>query len=330
MKIEDLLEQSEAFETHKTDHPGPSSQFSFHEETAQMITPPSLMGSVLLEQTPWAFTQMCNKLGKAVYGKGSGKSLPAEYLAAMRPDLRAYVLNDHIRESEGSWLVRAYDNYARAVLSDRYATIGNHELLVAVDQIIKQKSGSLPSVTLFRSSVTHDEMHLKILWKNVDTDDGPFGLGCYVGNSEIGSRRVTVQPLIQRHSCTNSIIVNTDMGGFETTHIGSRQAKVTLIMAKMVEALQGSADLLDQFLQSYQDEIPNFDEVLGGLAAKYDWDEALTVAVAFGTEGSGTRAGLVNGVSYAAHALEGLSDDERVSLEVIAGSLLGVPVHGEV
>jgi hypothetical protein len=322
--IFDYVEKSAEYDTHKADYTDLAAKMSFDHE-ARLIVPPQLFGSVPpLSLTTWAWYQVYSKMVPMVYGKGSNKStLPTDYLPALRPDLRAYVLNDHIKNGANGtgWMVRAYDETCRAVVSDGFATIGNTELLDTFAGVVKEQH--TPDFQLIRPAVTPDEMYLKSVWKDVQAGGKNYGLGVFMSNSEIGGRKIRIKPVVQKHSCTNSIIVDHEKG-IELTHRGSRITKMILIKAAIAEIFGLAAEALDRLVKAESEVIPNFSDVLLGLTAHYGWDDKTSATVSIGTEGNQTRAGIINGVTYAAHAVE-REAAEQAEMEMLGGKMLTLP-----
>lgn len=326
--LQNLLEESREHDTHKTDYKQDAKSFSFDND-ANMAIPENMMGALNVQyppmpQTDWALRQICQKLGKSVFG--GQKTLPFDYIKAMRPNLRAYVLNHHVSNSDnlGTWLVRAYDTEVRAVLSDRYAPISNTELLEMLNQIAE--SSNAPHSVTKSSSVRPDDLNIKIIWKNIvkpKPDKGGndnWGVGVYIGNGEIGNRKLRVRPLIQRHSCQNSIIGNSDLSSLEITHIGNPRAKLNLLKSVMVEALPFAAQLLEDMIAADDKELPEISKVLYILSKQYNWSQDIYSKTLIGTEGNQSIAGVVNGITYAAQSITNPND--RVDMEELGGAIL--------
>lgn len=320
--IFDCVEVSSAHDTHKADYTETARNMHFDEQS-HLIVPRQLFGEVPpLTPTPWAWGQIFNKLGPAVYGKGTQKTLPGEYLTAIPPQLRAINLNDHLMNINGTvWLVRAYDDACRAVLSEGFTTIGNTELLDVLAGVVEQNL--TPDFKLVRPSVLPDEINIKSVWKNVRKGGGDYGIGVYIGNGEIGNRRLRIYPVVQRHSCTNSIIVEHDKG-IEFVHRGNKFTKMVQIKSVIAELFGLAAEALEKMIAAESEAIPRFTDVLAALAVQYDWDEKTHTTVAIGTEGKDTRAGLVNGITYAAHAIE-REPSEQADMEILGGRILLAP-----
>jgi len=324
--LSELLDTSREQDTHKADYTNPAREFTFDAESrlnvsANMFGLSASMSP--LAPTDWAWRQVFSKLGASVFGKGSNKTLPADYLLALKPELRAHVLNEHIQRADGKWMARAYDDKCRAVLSGGYAAIGNTEVLDMLNQI--STSTEQPHTITHSSSVDPDSLNVRVIWKDVrrpdnGRGDGDWGIGVYIGNGETGNRRLRILPLVQRHSCQNSIIVDSGAGGVEFVHVGNSHTKMMLIKAAMLDILPFAANLLDKMLEADAQEIPDFADVLNGLAKEYHWDTATSLNVAAGTEARETRAALVNGITYAAQKIE--SPDGRADMEILGGSIL--------
>lgn len=317
--IQDLLDQSIEQDTHKADYRGTAKEFKF-DEASKLITPtPHTPG---LAPTPWAWSQTFKRLGPVVFGRD--KTLPADYLLALRPEQRAELLNDHIQHTDQKWLVRSYDDTARAVLSDRYVTsFDNTALLDILNQI---SAGTEQEHKITRTtSVTPDSLNVRIIWKDVQVQsDNPrnkdWGIGVYIRNGEIGNRKGGVYPLIQRHSCQNSIIVDASQTGYEFWHLGNPTSKLTLVKAAITDVLPFAAKLLDDMIKADAKQIPDFADTIAGLCKQYNWTDATKAEIAIGSEGRDTKAGLVNGITFAAHRVE--DPNAKAELEAAGGAIL--------
>jgi hypothetical protein len=332
-KIADLVRLSEAQDADKLDFTGKASVDFTFDEQARMITPRALFQAEAqhCDLTEWALRQTLARLGLAVFGSGTGKGLPADYFLAIPPDLRAFLLNRHMtdlrgKNGKGEWFVRTYKNRVRAVLSNTYAALQNTELLQLFHDVIAQQRTT--DLKLSQSTVSPDTLHVRTVWRYVDTDGrgggsaapAPWGLGVYIGNGEIGNSKTRVLPLIKRTSCDNSIIIEHDKG-VEFTHRGSHAAKMVLLKSAVAEVFPVAAEMLDRMIEAEAETVPDFADVLEGLSRKYGWSDQLKTTVTLGTEGAQTRAGLVNGVTYAAQH-SNLDADQQADLEMLGGRIL--------
>ena len=329
-QLQAMLAKSQEFDGHKADYINPAQIHHFNEDarlTVQTQWMNSQVSVAPLELTENALRQLCSKLAPSVFGKASGKGLPFDYIQAIAPNLRAALFNEHLTRASGDWMVRAYDDKARAVLSGHYAAINNTELLDVLEQIVT--SSSAPSSMTKTSEVTPDTLNARIIFRDVTKTDrdggskGDWGVGVYIGNGETGNRRLRVLPLIQRHSCQNSIIVDSGKGAVEFVHRGSVSTKRVLVRSAMAEVFPWAAKLLDKMIAAEEQFIPDFAEVLDGLAEQYHWDEETKIKVAMGTEGKETRAGLVNGITFAAK--EQKDPDSIADMEILGGGILVAP-----
>lgn len=328
--IQELLDQSREQDGHKSDYIAHPNNIAFDDQCVMQVEPGGLFtyGKVALNPNEWAYRQIFQKLATGVYGKGATKSLPADYLLTIRPALRAYVLNEHMHKDypNGDWFVRAFDDTCRAVLSDRYAAIANSELLQILETVTHETKAT-PSLA-YSSSVTPDSLNVRIIWKDVQRGDdsrgnGNWGIGVAITNGETGQRRLRGMPLLQRHSCQNSIVLDQTVNGFEFTHRGSVQTKMVVVKSAMQEIIPFAAEMLEKMIAADAQALPDFADVLHGLSLQYGWDEKQTAAVAVGTEGRETRAGIVNGVTHAAKLFE--DPDARMDMEILGGRILVAP-----
>jgi hypothetical protein len=150
------------------------------------------------------------------------------------------------------------------------------------------------------------------------------------GNSEIGTRKFMGVPMIRRTSCANSIVV-TDVSaltggkaGFQMVHYrgASAEAMMTQFYAQLPALLNASAALINRMIEAESVLIPDFRQVLDGLMIEHGWKKDFLEVVDAGTEGQRTVAGLVNGITYAAHAHADTSNPEALQLETLGGKYL--------
>lgn len=323
-EVKEMLDQSREMDTLKADWNGAHADFHFNNQS-EMVMPAT--GGALTAPfcvNDWAMRQLMLKLGPAVFGKSAQKSLPFDYLMAISPEIRADLLNRHLGNmpnGSGRFMVRTYDNTVRAVLSEDYTPIANTELLEMVQSVIETEKAT--GVKTVRPFLTPDSLSLRTVWRNINRGGGSWGIGVYISNGEIGNNRLRMYPLLQRHSCTNSIIVESGKG-VEFIHRGSRAAKMVIMRSVMAEMFPLAAQALEKMIEAEAEQLPSFMSVLDGLATRYEWSDEVKLNVALGSEGRQTRAGLVNGVTYAAHASR-MSTEEAEKMEILGGSLLVAP-----
>jgi len=320
--IERLVERSKSFDEHKTDYGPAPAHLNFRMNNAGGIDiSPDLTdnGGASKHITEHAFRQMCGRLGTVAH-PGSSRSLPATYLMTCPPSLRADNVNWWIGEArEQKWFARLYQDDIRAILSDRYVTVDITETLEWVDEALE--SGGQDSVELVKTVVTPDVLHLRVLFQNVSTNggDAPYAIGAYFTNGETGNRRMGVYPLVQRHACTNSIIIPSDEFAWSHIHVGNRSVLKRLFIDSIFHVLEGSVEALDKLLRS-QAPMENFRDRVSELVEDRGWTMETRDKILIGSEGYESLFGLVQGVSAAANAVE--DPDLQADMQIEAGRLL--------
>ena len=339
MVISDLLYRSEVMDMGKSDSVVAPAQLRwFGKYVSFQFGPESVWadvaGSVPLPLNLHAFRQVCAKLGAAVWtGKGRAsqqaaqRSLPVDFLLALPDEITEKNMNWATETYASSfpkrkWLVREYESEPqegvstrniRAVVDGLYPAISNTELLYKASEMIAGGEHKL-----VRPHLTPDEMNVRIALRDVGEN---YAVGVYIGNSEIGTSKIRILPFIQRHSCTNSI-VSVD-GGMELVHRGDIHALRVQAMAAMAQSLHATGEMLEKMVEAEKELVPNFQAVLRGLSLQYNWTEEMSSAVTLGTEGQATRAGVVNGVTYAAHKI--LTGTAQADMEILGGAILVAP-----
>lgn len=182
--------------------------------------------------------------------------IPRTYYDRLREgskDLLACNVN-HWLQSKGSErrMVRTRDGVVRALLSDRYQRIDNHEVAeVALDAL-----RSVPGFRVVSSAVTEQRLYIKAVSEAVQqnvTGSRRVGdvveAGVLVSNSEVGLGSVSIQPFAHFLVCTNGMVRSKE--GLRAAHVGRR-------MDSAVEGLlsEGTKRLEDEVvLRKVQDVI---------------------------------------------------------------------------
>lgn len=330
-----LVERSEVYDQQKAEFKGTEYAFKINDNLD--IEAQDKMGNPFgqiapLRLTGHALTQLCERTGSVITAS------VAERLRAnngTRPHAaRAF---DELREQmernprRAAWWVRAYKDEARAVLTTAYASTPNTQLMrLAVEGIerLAAETGQAVDVLNFpggRSSVTPDHLHLYAGLRDIKTNEGNAGdryfkLGFTIRNSEIGDGGLKISPYVQRTSCTNSIVF-AGQGDFYAVHRGSGQILMREVVVAVGNALKLSFSGLEMFLNARDVELPNVSAEIDKLAQQHGWSTEVVAAVGAGTEGSATLAGLVNGITFAAHT-KFEDPQERMDMETLAGELL--------
>jgi hypothetical protein len=328
--ISPLVAQAEGFQPHKHDHKALPHLFKLDDASRMVVPQDNPFGGVApLDMTDWAYSQLASRLGPTCWGTGSAKALPLDFLMKCDPGIRAEVFNSFISKHRGDqWVVRGYNDEVRAVLTARYVMIENEYMLKglesALDEIDKKGGGNPWEIV--RASVTPNSFIVRIIRRNVGgtnptTGMPEWGVGAMLRNDEIGQGRVEVLPFIQRHSCQNSTVID-DEQAFSSQHRGDQSYVRDRLVYALMQAFNLSIAWLDKFVEAQSVVVDDFDTVLAGLGAKYGWNDAVKTAVAMGTENEHTKAGLINGVTYAAHTVPTLTPDETLKMERIGGAIL--------
>ena len=265
-----------------------------------------------------ALAQMCARIGNA----HMGFAIPTNYAKFQinnEPALFSPILAKSASAYGKEVLLRSYNGSVRAFMSDKYTHIDNRDVLPMLEKFINDKAGG--QYELVRPYVGRDEMNVRIMFRDVSPEggkDGNYGIGVVVRTGEIGNVSPAVLPFIQRHACENSTVWQE--GGTVIKQAGNRDYKLMQLLGAIGSALGGSAELLEKMMATRYVELPSIDSIITGLAAKFDWGSEMTYAVSAGTENSRTLFGLVNGLTYAAHAVN-MPAQQALEMEMLGGKM---------
>lgn len=260
-----------------------------------------------------AFTQLCGKL-----------EVPSRYLRRLPDRIRAQCVNYELlraRIDSRSFLVRCKGESVRAILSARYTSVDNFHLLETVERLARGYDHQVHSFHLGETG-----MWLKIVFNDLGVEDPSststaLKLGLVIGNSEVGCRAVTIEPLVYRLACLNDAIIRQE-GLLNQRHVGIGAHEIDTNVAKAVDkALKVGDTALEKFLGAHERQIENPVEVIKKLSENRGLSRANTdsVLMAFEAEPQNTQLGVVNAFTRAAKDMD---EEASIDFERFAGSLL--------
>ncbi len=305
---------------------------------------------MFVKPTDWAWQQIGSKLGGALFGEGS-KTIPTQVMLsgtghkdfAVRGAYAEFLNTLMAQRKSKNMFLRtvsdaAGDTQLRAVLSDRYAPVGNSELIRTVQaslQVQHDRFGlNYDDIKVAASQTTADDLHLTVITKGLDPNDRdsdrdmgggwhttpgnqPYGLGVNIRNNETGKGGISVNPTIQRGTCSNSIYIT---GQTRWQHRGLSAALLTDVTAAIGQALMVGHEYLQRLLDARIVEIPNFYQMLDNLSETRGWTSDTKELVTRGTEGHESLFGLVNGLSYVTSQTD--DADKQFEFGKLAGDML--------
>lgn len=336
MQLSEMMDTALTLKQSKADYIQPAQEFTFLPNGALTNTSDSTGLFAGASMAPGFLTkhareQAYDKLAKAY--KLDGKTLSSlksphmEAIAEVEPDLFAINMNRAIARmpEKSTWTVRTFENEVRAVLSKDYLIIDNDEMLGMLNDILTTQQAVHRIST--RSFINPDNMSVDVLFKDIYTGkgdgNGGFSLGVRVMNGETGKWKGGVYPIIKRHSCDNSITTDNRDLCYEFRHSGQNTAaaKRVLIAEAIGRILPFAAELVNGLIEAEEQQLPRFNDIVEGLSIKYGWGESITHTVFAGSEGKQSVAGIVNGLTFAAH--KGTDNPEkRVEMETAGGNIL--------
>jgi hypothetical protein len=147
--------------------------------------------------------------------------IPYAYFERMRteqPELLDRNVNAWLAKEEGErQLLRTLDGQVRAVLSERYRRLDNHDL---VEQVLPTLQ-ALPEARFDSVELTETRLYLKVVTPRIQFEIAPGDVvqaGVVVSNSEVGCGMLSVQPLVYRLVCSNGLIASDRT--LRKTHVG--------------------------------------------------------------------------------------------------------------
>ena len=137
--------------------------------------------------------------------------IPYAYFERMRTEQPALLdrnVNAWLAREEGErQLLRTLDGQVRAVLSERFRRLDNHDL---VEQVLPALR-ALPEAQFESVELTETRLYLKVVAPRIQFEVAPGDVvqaGVVVSNSEVGCGMLSVQPLVFRLVCRNGLIAS--------------------------------------------------------------------------------------------------------------------------
>ncbi len=281
-----------------------------------------------LSPTPWATSQMCNRLG-----------IPTAYFKRCPLWLRDAQVNHWLhQEPEGSrrmtsrgtmpgdrWLLRAKGEVLRGVLSDRYAKLNNADALCTLKPLVENR------FEVQWLALTDETFHLRLTDPRLSRDILPGDrvmAGIHVANSEVGKRSVTVDALVYRLVCQNGLIrLVKGKSLLHQRHVGLTPAHLQAALGRAIEdALIQSAGFMERMSWATRERLGGVEKTLDALPFSQTLRETVRTSLLSEPKGQQeTLYGLVNALTFTA---QGLEPDERYTLEAMAGTILESGVQG--
>jgi len=253
-----------------------------------------------------ATTQICQKL-----------EIPVPYYRRLSDEMKACVANyDLGRLKDKSYLLRGKGDWIRSFLSEEYVAYDNSRIAESVRDLL---NGGAVSIKTFVLEESH--MFLKIISDEIVDQVSDLKAGIMVGNSEVGLGSVSVEPFVFRKPCANDLIVAREKS-FRHAHIHLTAHELSRRMAEAIsESFRVASDILDAFLRTHEDPIPDPLETIRKLAEERKLSQKFTDEVVSGylVEPEATRFGVINAFTRAA---QGLAPLQRIEMERFAGTLL--------
>ena len=288
----------------------------------------------------WAHSQVAGKL-----------DIPLKYYRRMReqaPELLARNINTWLpttnkvlvsNPQNRKLLLRTMDGNIRAVLSDRYKILDNHDLLLKSLEEFREVGAEL-----HRADLTPNHMYIKAIVPHTIEEirlGDTVVPGVIIQNSEVGAGAFKVMPFMLRQVCSNGMIGESTI---TKIHLGRKQdqgiiqfsaetqmAENATLWLQVRDIIRGTFDpatfkrWVSQIRMGTEVEIHNPVFAVDNVIETFGIDEAMKDDLLnhFSREGDMTQWGLANAVTRTARDME---DPEKViEMEVIGGKVAVMP-----
>ena len=277
--------------------------------------------------------------------------IPVRHYDRMRsdhPDLLELQVNELLHREPERRMVRTLDGTARAILSDRYKRLDNDGVVEAVWPAFLDAGAELDlEQSAFYLSEERFEMKIVLPQVAGEVREGDVVTqALHITNSEVGSGRLRVDPMLYRLVCTNGMIAPESIAGarIARNHVGARHGALGVLAGEASSRAYDHAFWVEvREVAEAAMERGRFEELLGamreatgrpigsptraveelGRSFKLSEGESSSVLDHLGRGGDMTAYGLLNAVTRAA---QDVGDVHRSSeLEAIGGRILAMP-----
>ena len=291
--------------------------------------------------------------------------VPSKYyqkmLAGHLPLLKENI-NYWLDQSGKNYMLRLFENqsnntgYLRAVLSDKYFTLDNFDVMMSALDAIKKTGANLE---IDSCDISEQRMYVRFVAPNIGVDapkilknyrlpDGSLPnnpricTGFVIRNSEIGSGKFYIAPRIMILACRNGMIREDE--GFGKTHLGERQeensviqwsvatqnAHIELIQKQIGDAVKFfcSKDYLNKVVAEYEAKgsvkLKHPIQAVTGMSQHYKLSDERTQSILdyFIKSGEPTVFNAVQALTYAAQ--KDVDADTQYDYEVASSGALDV------
>lgn len=301
-------------------------------DSGGLLLPPDKYGQMppmALDDNAWG--QLMVKLAPAVYGPGTPKKLPSEYLMVVPGELRAANMNYLFGQARlgQSAMVRTIRNdpdgnggsRVRAILNGDYPRVDTDKVIEVTRTALEQYN--VRPFGIIRPELSADHCRLRL--ELTQSPDGHYSEGFAVSTDEIGGGEIVVAPFFKRAACDNTTVWIE--GGMRHSHT---RGMLEELMARMVRAIaraiKMAPELLSGYLMAADMPLPDLSQVIAGVCKQRGWSAQIQHSISAGTERKETRGALVDGLTWASHQQKDL--DVRWEMETLAGKIVARDDNG--
>jgi len=325
---ESVVKQVQKFEENKEDVVQNTNHLVMDYGNGKMAGGDNTSKINLGDLTDWSQTQLYSLLG-----------MPGRYFKKLYENKDFTLVADHVNHhlnGQGSRdlfiRTRKFDEqsaYIRGVLSDRYTVFDNIDLIEILDKIFGNTDKDynieyfLMDETVFHLRLTFPDLTADV-GQNIEGEQDLITAGVHISNSEVGKRRVMVEPMAFRLICSNGLMGWTSSGdvGFKQRHIWLNKDEMYNRVAEGVgSALKASSGVIDLVKMARSKPVENplnvIDEIIKD--NNFTKQDGELVRSAFLMEPENTVYGLSNAFTRAAKDMVG---DKMVEFENLGGKVL--------
>jgi hypothetical protein len=207
IELPDLIEQVVEDTKAAKDYTAPESTLSLVAVSDEILMK---MADETMGLRDYAHSQLAQRVG-----------IPGAYYERMRkaaPGLLTVNANHWLAESGERRLVRTVRGEVRAILSERYRTLDNLDLVTHIVPVLQEHHCRVES-----ANITEQKLYIQASFPSLEREvkvGDVVRAGVIISNSEVGAGSVSVKPMILRLVCTNGMIA--DRGSVRRAHLGKR------------------------------------------------------------------------------------------------------------
>lgn len=327
IQLHTLIERSNEIQSHCSDYMVREADHTnmLFDEDCSLRYMPEAGGLRVAQMSPYALSQLCNKIG-----------VPTQYIVKCMDNGRIDLARENVNEWLGDYgkdlFIREYErngmDTVRGVLSSKFAVCDTPDILNVIDDVL-----DLDRFKIKGSFMNEERLHLRLVEKTTLPIVGEdLFAGMTIDSSDIGRSKLSVNFFIFKQICTNGLCVSTGQGQlFSQKHVGITSQEFHEEFMASMKNYEELVEKISEYIMASKNSKTMVSkkmsgEVLENMIARIKnstklSDDGANKVIQLMTDGTydTSRWGMINAITQVA---QDYTLERRIELERIAGAML--------